>query len=170
MDVSNYQVGFDYARAATEGLDFVVAKAGGCQLSEGPYTSDSYAGHIDGARAAGLRVGHYFLTGDLLSPRDAADHFVDNLHDYRGGDVLALDVEVARRLHPSVERRGCVHLVQPGPGTGRRVRALVLHQYQCAAVRRLEPDHRLWRPSLGAASAASSTQTPGTDELVHGWR
>ncbi|OWA26374.1 GH25 family lysozyme [Streptomyces sp. CS057] len=94
VDVSNYQVGFDYARAASEGLDFVVAKAGGCQLSEGPYTSDSYAGHIDGARAAGLRVGHYFLTGDFLSPRDAADYFVDNLHDYHGGDVLALDVEV----------------------------------------------------------------------------
>ncbi|MGW2090521.1 glycoside hydrolase family 25 protein, partial [Streptomyces sp. NPDC001880] len=94
VDVSNYQVGFDYVRAAAEGLDFVVAKAGGCQLSEGPYTSDSYADHIDGARAAGLRVGHYWLTGDFLSPREAADFFADNLHDYRSGDALALDVEV----------------------------------------------------------------------------
>ncbi|MFH9653719.1 hypothetical protein ACH4MT_22715 [Streptomyces anulatus] len=84
VDVSNYQVGFDYARAATEGLDFVVAKAGGpggCQLSEGPYTSDSLRRphRRSGPRAAVLRVGHYF---------------VDNLHAYRSGDALALDVEV----------------------------------------------------------------------------
>ncbi|MFB7951354.1 GH25 family lysozyme [Streptomyces sp. NPDC056045] len=94
IDVSNYQAGIDYARAAAEGLDFVVVKAGGCQLSEGPYTSSSYSGHVDGARAAGLRVGHYFLSGDFLTPGAAADYFVDHLHDYRAGDVLALDVEV----------------------------------------------------------------------------
>ncbi|MFD8828667.1 glycoside hydrolase family 25 protein, partial [Streptomyces sp. NPDC059605] len=94
IDVSNYQTGIDYARAAAEGLDFVVVKAGGCQLSEGPYTSSSYSGHVDGARAAGLRVGHYFLSGDFLAPTAAADYFVDHLHDYRAGDVLALDVEV----------------------------------------------------------------------------
>ncbi|MGW5931350.1 hypothetical protein ACWF2L_34710 [Streptomyces anulatus] len=81
MDVSNYQVGFDCARAATEGLDFVVARAGGCQLPEGPYTSDSLRRphRRSGPRAAVLRVGHYF---------------VDNLHAYRSGDALALDVEV----------------------------------------------------------------------------
>ncbi|MGW6206717.1 GH25 family lysozyme [Streptomyces sp. NPDC055089] len=94
MDVSNYQVGVDYARAAAEGRRFVIAKAGGCQLAEGPYTTSSYAGHVDGARAAGLRVGHYWLSGDFLAPAAAADYFVDHLHDYRTGDVLALDVEV----------------------------------------------------------------------------
>ncbi|MEU0132416.1 glycoside hydrolase family 25 protein, partial [Streptomyces sp. NPDC006289] len=94
LDVSNSQLGIDYARAASEGREFVVVKAGGCQLAEGPYTSSSYAGHVDGARAAGLRVGHYWLSGDFLTPTAAADHFVDHLHDYRVGDVLALDVEV----------------------------------------------------------------------------
>ncbi|MEU8703553.1 glycoside hydrolase family 25 protein, partial [Streptomyces sp. NPDC048680] len=94
LDVSNNQVGIDYARVAAEGRQFVIVKAGGCQLAEGPYTSSSYPGHIDGARAAGLRVGHYWMSGDFLSPVAAADYFVDHLHDYRVGDVLALDVEV----------------------------------------------------------------------------
>ncbi|MEU8630510.1 glycoside hydrolase family 25 protein, partial [Streptomyces sp. NPDC048669] len=94
LDVSNNQLGIDYARAAAEGRQFVIVKAGGCQLTEGPYTSSSYPGHIDGARAAGLRVGHYWMSGDFLSPTAAADYFVDHLHDYRVGDVLALDVEV----------------------------------------------------------------------------
>ncbi|TXS34788.1 GH25 family lysozyme, partial [Streptomyces sp. OR43] len=84
----------DHARAAAEGRQFVIAKAGGCQLAEGPYTTSSYAGHVAGARAAGLRVGHYWLSGDFLTPAAAADYFVDHLHDYRTGDVLALDVEV----------------------------------------------------------------------------
>ncbi|MEK8142136.1 GH25 family lysozyme [Streptomyces sp. M10(2022)] len=66
----------------------------GCQLAEGPYITSSYPGHVDGARAAGLRVGHYWLSGDFLTPTAAADYFVDHLHDYRAGDVLALDVEV----------------------------------------------------------------------------
>ncbi|WP_405697612.1 GH25 family lysozyme [Streptomyces sp. NBC_01185] len=94
IDVSNYQAGIDYAGAAAEGRSFVIAKAGGCQLAEGPYVSSSYSGHVDGARAAGLRVGHYWLTGDFLTPTAAADFFVDHLHNYRAGDVLALDVEV----------------------------------------------------------------------------
>ncbi|MFG2431134.1 GH25 family lysozyme [Streptomyces sp. NPDC048590] len=94
IDVSNYQAGIDHALAAAQGYRFVIAKAGGCQLADGPYTTSSYAGHVDGARAAGLRVGHYWLTGDFLTPSAAADYFVDHLHDYRTGDVLALDVEV----------------------------------------------------------------------------
>ncbi|WP_406388234.1 GH25 family lysozyme [Streptomyces sp. NBC_00887] len=94
VDVSNYQRGIDYARAVGEGRSFLIAKAGGCQLAEGPYVTSSYAGHVDGARAAGLRVGHYWLSGDFLTPTAAADYFVDHLHDYRVGDVLALDVEV----------------------------------------------------------------------------
>ncbi|MFI5784306.1 GH25 family lysozyme [Streptomyces sp. NPDC051640] len=94
IDISNYQSGIDYALAAEQGQRFAIVKAGGCQLADGPYVSSSYAGHVDGSRAAGLRVGHYFLSGDFLTPTAAADFFVENLHDYRVGDVLALDVEV----------------------------------------------------------------------------
>ncbi|MEO3763124.1 GH25 family lysozyme [Streptomyces sp. B8F3] len=94
IDVSTYQTGIDFARAAAEGQRFAIAKAGGCQLREGPYVTSSYPGHIDAARSAGLRVGHYFLSGDFLTPVAAADYFAANLHDYRPGDVLALDVEI----------------------------------------------------------------------------
>ncbi|MFC5070616.1 glycoside hydrolase family 25 protein [Kitasatospora cinereorecta] len=120
IDVSNYQLGIDYARVAAEGRSFVIAKAGGCQLAEGPYVTSSYAGHVDGARAAGLRVGHYWLSGDFLTPTAAADYFVDHLHDYRVGDVLALDVEVlddSTRLWDDAEVSAWFNRVRERVGT-----------------------------------------------------
>jgi peptidoglycan hydrolase-like protein with peptidoglycan-binding domain len=39
-------------------------------------------------------VGHYWVSGDFASPTASADYFVDHLHDYRRGDVIALDDEV----------------------------------------------------------------------------
>lgn len=94
VDVSTWQAGIDFAQARADGHGFAIVKAGGSQLSEGPYTSPHYAAQVSGARAAGLRVGHYWVTGDFSTPVQAADHFVANLHDYRQGDVLALDNEV----------------------------------------------------------------------------
>jgi GH25 family lysozyme M1 (1,4-beta-N-acetylmuramidase) len=94
VDVSTWQAGIDFAQAHADGHGFAIVKAGGSQLSEGPYTSTHYAAQISGARAAGLRVGHYWVTGDFSTPAQAADYFVDHLADYRQGDVLALDNEV----------------------------------------------------------------------------
>lgn len=94
VDVATPQAGIDFAQVRGQGHGFAVVKAGGSQLTEGNYTSPYYAQQVDGARAAGLRVGHYWLSGDYSTPARAADHFVDNLHDYRPGDVLALDDEV----------------------------------------------------------------------------
>jgi GH25 family lysozyme M1 (1,4-beta-N-acetylmuramidase) len=94
IDVATWQAGIDFARVRAEGHDFVVVKAGGSQLAEGPYTGSQYRTQVTGARAAGLRVGHYWVAGDFQTPAQAADHFVDHLHDYRRGDVLALDNEV----------------------------------------------------------------------------
>ncbi|WP_062214009.1 GH25 family lysozyme [Streptomyces sp. NBRC 109706] len=94
IDVATTQAGIDFALARDQGQQFAIVKAGGCQLAEGPYTSPYYTEQVAGARAAGLRVGHYWLSGDFATPATAADYFVDHLHDYRPGDVLALDVEV----------------------------------------------------------------------------
>ncbi|MFG3702853.1 glycoside hydrolase family 25 protein, partial [Micromonospora sp. NPDC047620] len=94
IDVSTWQAGIDFADVRADGYQFVIVKAGGSQLSEGPYTGSQYAIQVGGARAAGLRVGHYWLAGDFQAPVQAADYFADHLHDYRPGDVIALDNEV----------------------------------------------------------------------------
>ncbi|MBB4905850.1 GH25 family lysozyme [Actinophytocola algeriensis] len=94
VDVATWQAGIDFTQARADGHGFAIVKAGGSQLTEGPYTSPHYATQVAGARAAGLRVGHYWVTGDFSTPVRAADFFADHLHDYRRGDVLALDNEV----------------------------------------------------------------------------
>lgn len=94
IDVSTWQAGIDFTRARADGHAFAIVKAGGSQLVEGPYTSPHYRAQVTGARAAGLRVGHYWVTGDFSTAVQAADYFVDHLHDYRRGDVLALDDEI----------------------------------------------------------------------------
>jgi len=94
VDVATWQAGIDFTRVRADGHGFAIVKAGGSQLDEGPYTSTHYRTQIAGARAAGLRVGHYWLAGDFSTPVHAADYFADHLHDYRRGDVLALDNEV----------------------------------------------------------------------------
>jgi hypothetical protein len=60
-----------------------------------PFVQDTYHAQVDATRAAGKAVGHYAFNGrtNRLSPAQFADYFVDNLYDYRVGDVLVLDVE-----------------------------------------------------------------------------
>ncbi|MEH1016407.1 glycoside hydrolase family 25 protein [Micromonospora sp. CPCC 206060] len=94
IDVSTWQAGIDFADVRADGHQFVIVKAGGSQLSEGPYVAPQYTTQVNGARAAGLRVGHYWLAGDFQTPVQAADYFAGHLQDYRPGDVIALDNEV----------------------------------------------------------------------------
>ncbi|CAM3375536.1 GH25 family lysozyme [Stackebrandtia soli] len=93
IDAATTQASLDFGQAAAEGHQFAIVKAGGSQLSDGPYVSPHYTRQVDEARAAGMTVGHYWLVGDFQSPVAAADYFVDHLHDYREGDVIALDNE-----------------------------------------------------------------------------
>lgn len=60
-----------------------------------PFTQSTYHRQVDNARAQGKHVGHYAFNGrtSRYSPEQFADYFVDNLYDYRTGDVLVLDVE-----------------------------------------------------------------------------
>ncbi|MEU9508416.1 glycoside hydrolase family 25 protein [Micromonospora sp. NPDC048170] len=94
IDISTWQAGIDFTDVRADGHQFVIVKAGGSQLSDGPYIGSQYATQVNGARAAGLRVGHYWLAGDFQTPAQAADYFATHLHDYRPGDVIALDNEV----------------------------------------------------------------------------
>ncbi|MGH3382637.1 MAG: GH25 family lysozyme [Actinoallomurus sp.] len=94
IDVATPQAGLSFTAAASGGKGFAVVKEGGSQLSGGPYVSPHYTAEVDAARSAGLKVGHYWLSGDFQSPAAAADYFAANVHDYRSGDVVALDDEV----------------------------------------------------------------------------
>ncbi|MBV9821206.1 MAG: glycoside hydrolase family 25 protein [Actinobacteria bacterium] len=94
IDVGTSQSGLNFSSAAGAGISFAIVKAGGSQLSAGPYVSPYYAAEVDKARAAGMKVGHYWVSGDYQTPTAAADYFVGHLHDYRAGDVVALDDEV----------------------------------------------------------------------------
>lgn len=87
IDVSGYQPAIDLARAAREGVTFVIAK-----VSQGAgYRSPAWPGQRDRARAAGLLLaGYHYITGDPAAAQAA------NCRAALGADTgmpLALDWE-----------------------------------------------------------------------------
>ena len=93
VDLSTSQPDVDMTAAARAGISFAIVKTGGSQAADSPYVSPHYVEQVDAVRAAGLQLGHYWVVGDRQTPTAAADYFVTHLHDYRSGDVLALDDE-----------------------------------------------------------------------------
>lgn len=92
IDVSHGQSGINYAHARDEGVEFLIAKAAGFNTGT-LYVASGYHAHVDGARAAGLAVGHYYVVGKG-NPTTQANHFVDSLYGFDPvHDVLALDNE-----------------------------------------------------------------------------
>lgn len=90
FDAATPQAGLDFH--AVRGEEFVIVKAGGANV--GDYVAPHYAEQIEGARAAGLHTGHYWLTGRDGSPIEQARYFVGHLHEFdRDHDLLALDNE-----------------------------------------------------------------------------
>lgn len=93
IDVATTQKDIDFAKAKADGVEFVIVKMGGLNVKP-QYTAPAYYKQISGARAQGLRIGHYYLIGAGQSPVQQADYFVDHLYDFRlDRDVLALDNE-----------------------------------------------------------------------------
>jgi hypothetical protein len=77
----NYQPG---------GESFIIINAS--RANVGLTVGSKYHQQVDTARAHGKEVGHYFFNGNI-DPVTCANFFVDNLYDFRPGDVLVLDVE-----------------------------------------------------------------------------
>lgn len=93
IDVSSAQTGINFALAKAEGVQFVIVKAGGLNIRP-MYAAPSYPTLLDNARAAGLKVGHYWMIGAGQSPTAQAAFFVAHLHHFDlRNDVLALDNE-----------------------------------------------------------------------------
>ncbi|MFC5789115.1 hypothetical protein EDM22_00400 [Agromyces tardus] len=93
IDVGTSQREIDLRRARDDGAEFVIVKAGGFNTGE-LYVAPFYQAQIEGAMAAGLPRGHYWLVGGVLGPESQADYFVQHLHGFDAShDVLALDNE-----------------------------------------------------------------------------
>lgn len=90
IDVATPQWGLSFAAVTAAGISFVAVKAGGANV--GIYTAPHYTAQVDAARAAGLRIAHYWVTG-VGSASTQADYFVSNLHTFGPNDVLVLDNE-----------------------------------------------------------------------------
>jgi hypothetical protein len=92
-DTNSWKVGFNYPLARAQGCTVTYVKLGGNNLAGNvPYYSDSYPGFVDNARAAGYRVGHYWLTGGS-SPEASAQFFTARIRNRQASDFYVLDNE-----------------------------------------------------------------------------
>ena len=61
IDVSRYQGVVDWSAVAAAGKEFAIVRVGSSNQS-GPYVDPYFTRNVQGAHAAGLRVGAYFYT------------------------------------------------------------------------------------------------------------
>lgn len=63
VDVSSYQGDIDWQQVYDSGVRFAIVRTGGMYYGSGElYTDDNFIKNIEGAKAAGLRVGAYFFS------------------------------------------------------------------------------------------------------------
>jgi hypothetical protein len=93
IDIASPQRDIDLGRAKAEGVQFVVVKMGGLNVTP-QYVAPYYHRQVDKAVAAGLPKGHYYLIGKGQTPEAQAVFFVNNLYRFdKDRDILALDNE-----------------------------------------------------------------------------
>jgi GH25 family lysozyme M1 (1,4-beta-N-acetylmuramidase) len=93
IDVSYAQAGFDWSRAAQQGIQFAA-----CKCTEGTgYADPTTSYHLQGMKAAGLARGVYhFSRWDLgTDPTAEAQYFLAHLPALETGDFVALDIETS---------------------------------------------------------------------------
>lgn len=92
-DVASPQRDVDMGKVKAGGAVGVIVKMGGLNVLP-QYKAPYYDLQVDRGRAAGLKIGHYYLIGLGQTPEEQAAYFVSNLHDFRvDEDVLAIDNE-----------------------------------------------------------------------------
>lgn len=91
-----YGVDISYAQGnyAPRTEDFIIINASRANVTNNgsPVTGSYYHTQVINCRNANKQAGHYFFNGNL-DAITCANYFVNNLYDFRGGDVLVLDVE-----------------------------------------------------------------------------
>lgn len=91
VDLSRWNHQGDLRALSRADWKFALLKVGGSDRGQ-RYVDSTYADRLRAARAAGLRVGHYWFNGGG-TPRQAAKYFVKHLRDVERGDPIVLDVE-----------------------------------------------------------------------------
>lgn len=96
VDVSSYQGEIDWQQVAQAGADFAIIRAGYRGYTEGKIGTDTrFFENMDGALAAGLKVGAYFFS-QAISPAEAleeADYICDLLEGYTVSYPIFFDWE-----------------------------------------------------------------------------
>ncbi len=97
VDVSSYQGDIDWAAVKASGIDFAIIRLGYRGYESGKLVEDPYAKkNLDGAAAAGLRVGAYFFS-QALNKKEVDEEFafmLDILGEQYLSMPLVLDWEI----------------------------------------------------------------------------
>lgn len=91
LDVWTPHVDLNYLSIRDSGYQFVIVKMGGSNV-EPIYVGTNYRSEIDKVRSTGMIVGHYWVAGSNTPTQDV-EFFLNNLYDYRPGDLICLDNE-----------------------------------------------------------------------------
>ncbi|WP_165384955.1 GH25 family lysozyme [Cryobacterium sp. SO1] len=91
IDTGTSQRNLDFGLARSQGYESCYVKLGGDNVTR--YVAPHYIAQVDNARAAGMRVGHYWVPSDAQDPAGAANYFVDHLRGWTGSDFIVLDNE-----------------------------------------------------------------------------
>jgi hypothetical protein len=91
IDAASSQANLNFGAVVGAGYSSCYVKLGGD--NSGRYVAPHYVAQVDAARAAGLRVGHYWVPNAIQDPTGAADYFVANLRGWAASDFVVLDNE-----------------------------------------------------------------------------
>ncbi len=89
IDVSSYQGDIDWQQVSDSGIDFAIIRIGGMYYGSGElYSDENFVKNIEGAKAAGLRVGAYFFSQAITSDEAKSEaQFVLGLLESRELDL-----------------------------------------------------------------------------------
>lgn len=94
IDVSKWQKGFDFAKAKSEGVEFVIIKA-----SQSDFKDSEFENHFKKAKACGLNVGayHYLKAKNKAEALAEAETFIGAVKGKKFEFPLFLDIEDANQ-------------------------------------------------------------------------
>lgn len=104
IDVSYCQAGFDFQAAADAGKEFCIVRIGRTRRDGQQELDDYFVDNINGAKAAGMKLGIYFysLATTEAEAAQEAEWLLDTMHEYLDGVPLEagiwLDVEAPCQL------------------------------------------------------------------------
>lgn len=91
IDTATSQAKLDFAFARSQGYESCYVKLGGDNVPR--YIAPHYVAQVNKARAAGFRLGHYWVPSAAKDAAGAADFFCSSLHGWTSADFVVLDNE-----------------------------------------------------------------------------